>query len=178
MAPYSVFWAWVQPAQRLVSVILVPGRLEVGESWNQASLGYIGKRERGEERSGVKSRLRVFSMEDCLEGFGPCHHGSQEVRSCVHLWNSFGMLLCIAGWPQTPSSPPVSAAWGSTAAPAPQVLDSRITHCWGDWCELAASLCSPGCIETRYWIFLSRMKRSTFSGLVLLFMEIFCGHKQ
>lgn len=91
-------------------------------------------REKGKGRggSGVKSRLRVFSMEDCLEGFGPCYHGSQEVRSCVHLWDSFGVLLCIAGWPQTPSSPPVSAAWGSTAA---QLLDSRITHCWGDCCE-------------------------------------------
>lgn len=34
------------------------------------------RRERG-GGSGVKSRLRVFSMEGCLKGFGPCY---MEVR--------------------------------------------------------------------------------------------------
>lgn len=58
----------------------------------------------------------MFSTEDCLEGFGPCYHGSQEVRSCVHLWDSFGVLLCIAGWPQTPLSPPSQPPEGSTAS--------------------------------------------------------------
>lgn len=73
-----------------------------------------GKSRLRRERCGWEKRSKVkaegVQYGRLSGGVWSLLHGSQKVRSCVHLWDSFGVLLCIAGWPQTPSSPPVSAA--------------------------------------------------------------------